>query len=114
MSTNKKVQTKAEMLLNTNKSVKERSVKYTNRIKTTLHTKIITKLEEEIEAIDDKIFELEDFSLDTDKNAGQYKLTKEECQKRFEEMIDLEWEKTLKEAELKAKKETFINLFGKL
>lgn len=104
--------TKALELLTSNKTVKERAVVYSDRIKTTLNNKIIVSLEEKIENIEDKIFDLENFSLETNVNKGLKQLTKEDCQERFEQIIELSYEKDLLQAELDSKKATFIAYFG--
>ena len=79
-----------------------------------MNTKLIVSLQEDIESIDDKIFDLTDFSLKTDVNKGLKKLTKEDCQTIFEEVIKLEVEKQMLTLELKLKTEAFENLFGKI
>ncbi len=104
---------KALALLKKSKSTTERASKYASRIAQSLRVDKIIPLEEEIEKIDDKIFDLQDFSLETDLNAGMKKLTKEDCEKRFGEIIDLQVKKTVLELKLKATQEAYDELFGK-
>lgn len=99
-------------MLQKNKTVKERAEKYVGRIKKSLDISKIQSLEEKIERLYDKIFDLENFSLETNLNKGMEQLTKEDCEKRFSEIIDLSFEKALLERELEIKKEVFISLFG--
>lgn len=101
-------------LLKTNKSVNIKADKYAPRIKESLRIKTILPLKEEIEAIEDQIFDLEDFSLDTDLNKGQKKLTKGECEDRFNQIIHLKYNKAILELEYKIKKESFDSLFGEI
>lgn len=103
---------KALELLKKAKSVDERAGKYAERIATSLKIKMILPLQEKVEAMEDKIFDLENFSLDTNLNKGQKTMTKDDCEKRFEEIINLKYEKGMLELELEAKKEAFEDLFG--
>lgn len=107
-----KKENKALTLLRTNKTVNERAEKYTERIRKSLSLKIIDSLKEKIEKIDDKIFDLENFSLETNLNKGMKQLTKEDCEARFEEIIDLSFNKKVLELELAAKQEAFDAYFG--
>ena len=100
--------TKAYEMLSKAKTVQERAVKYVERIKKSLEMKILTKLEEDIEKVNDKIFELSNFSLDEDS-----KITKESCENRFIEILNLEYEKELLQAEYEVKKRKFEELFSK-
>lgn len=103
---------KAVSLMKKSKSASERATTYATRIKESLKTNIITKLTEQIASIDDKIFDLENFDLSTDLNAGKSEMTKKECEKRFAEIIELNFQKELLEAELKSKQATFDSLFS--
>ena len=105
--------TKAFALLLSNKSVAERATKYVDRIKKSLELKIINTLEEEIETMEDQVFDLENFNLDTNLNKGQKEMTKEDCESRFESIINLRYKIDLKKAELKSKKAAFNALFVK-
>jgi len=109
METNK---TKAFKMLSTIKSVKERAEKYTERIKKSIQLDVLNSLEEKIEKTEDKIFDLSNFALETDRNKDMKQLSKEDCENRFKSIINLKYEKALLELELKVKKEAFENLFG--
>lgn len=107
-----KTMSKAQQLLSSVKPVNERAEKYAERIKKSLSIKIIDGLQERIEKLDDKIFDLENFSLETDLNKGMKQLTKEDCEKRFEQIIELKFEKFLLDRELLVKKSAFDELFN--
>lgn len=91
---------KATILLKNNKSVTERADKYTERISKTLEIEILDNLEEQIEEINDEIFNLENMSLETDLNKG-------DIESRFRKIIHLSYRKNLLSAELKSKRATF-------
>ena len=107
-----KAKSKAHTLLASTKSVADRAATYAERIKKSLSIYIIDNLQERIEKIDDKIFDLENFALETNLNKGMVQLTKEDCEKRFANIIDLKFEQSLLQAELKAKKAAFDELFN--
>lgn len=98
---------KATILLKNNKSVIERADKYTERISKTLEIEILDNLEEQIEKINDEIFDLENMSLETNLNKGIRTLTKEDIEDRFRKIIHLSYRKDLLSAELKSKRATF-------
>jgi hypothetical protein len=104
---------KALSLLQKSKTVKERAEKYASRIAQSIKVDKIVPLEEEIEKIDDKIFDLQDFSLQTDLNKGLKRLTKEDCEERFAKIIDLQVEKTVLSLKLKATQDAYAELFTK-
>ena len=104
--------TKALSFLKKSKTVKARAEQYAPRISQSLKIKMLVPLEEEINKITDKIFDLEDFSLSTDHNKGQQRMTIEDCQARFEEIINLTYRKEALILELEVKQEAFDNLFG--
>lgn len=103
---------KALSLLKSTKSVKERANNYFYRITKSIDYEVLEPLRKKMDKIDDQIFNLEDFSLATDKNAGQTALTSEQIQEKFTRIIDLKYERALIEAELKCKEETY-NLYFK-
>lgn len=102
---------KALDLLKTAKSVEARADKYAARIKSSLNIEMILPLKEKIEKIDDEIFDLENFSLDTNLNKGQKLMTKEDCEERFRKIINLNYQKEMLTLELKAKEKAFNTLF---
>jgi len=98
-------------LLKTNKSVVERAEQYAERIKTSLYNSVILPLKNQIDKLDDEIFDLKDFSLDTNLNRGQKKMTKEDCESRFVAIIEKEFEKDLLKAQYESKLETYNAMF---
>lgn len=111
MSENKK-ETRAFVMLNSVKSVKDRALQYSARIKTTLEVEMIHPLIEKVNKIDDEIYALEDFSLETDLNKGLRKLTKEDCEQRFKKIIELKYARALAVMERDSKIKAFNDLFG--
>lgn len=104
--------TKANKLLSANKSVKERASKFEVSIKRDIQKTMLDTLQTQIETKEDEIFELQDFTLETNLNSGKSALTKEECQRRFEKLIQIEFELSLLRAELKVKQEAFDQYFN--
>jgi len=104
--------TKALKLLNDNKTVKERANAYFSSIKRDIFDEEIKPIEKKIEKIDSDLFDLEDFTLDTNLNKGNQRMTKEDCQKRFKDIMDKTYEKKLLELELEVKKDVYSQYFG--
>ena len=98
-------------MMEKNKSVKERAQSYFESVKRNLHRDVIDKLVSKKEDIEDKLFELTNFTLDTNLNAGLQRMTKEDCEARFKSIIDLEYDLKLVELELKSKQESFKKYF---
>jgi len=99
-------------MLKTAKSVNERADSYFKSIKRDLFDEQIKPLEKKIEKIDSELFDLQDFSLDTDKNRGKSRMTMEECKEQFTKIIEKQFEKTMIQLELKVKTESYNTLFG--
>lgn len=104
--------TKALSILKTSKSVTERAVRFASSIQRDLQVKILDTLKKEKETIEDKIFELSDLSLTTDFNRGLKQATQEECEARFEQLIELEYQLELLKMKLKIKQAAFDKYFG--
>jgi hypothetical protein len=104
---------RANTLMSQNKSVKERASKFEVSIKRDLQKEVLDTIQTKIETLEDTIFELEDFTLETDLNSGKSAITKAECQERFEKIINAEYQKALLEVELRVKQETFNKYFSK-
>lgn len=98
-------------LLSTNKTVKERAATYASSMKRNLQKSILDALVEKKEKIEDELFDLKNFTLDTNLNAGLRQMTKEDCEKRFTKIIDNEYELELITAELKIKQASFDKYF---
>ncbi len=103
---------KALELLKTNASLEKRAEKFTTSIKRNIQRDVIDSLTAKKEKIEDQLFELTNFTLQTDVNQGLKQMTKDECEARFKKIIDLEYELKLLEVELKTKSESFNSYFG--
>lgn len=103
---------KALDLLKTNKSVSERAENYATSMKRNIQRDIIDTLVSKQEKIADELFELSNFTLDTNINQGIKQMTKESCEDRFKKIIQLEYELVLLNMELKVKTESFNKYFS--
>ena len=103
---------KALELLKSNKSVAERAENYTISVKRNIQRDVIDSLTAKKEGIEDELFELTNFNLETDVNRGYQAMTKEAVEGRFKKIIDLEYKLKLVELELKTKQESFDKYFG--
>ena len=103
--------TKAEKLLGTVKSSNEKAAAYFPRIKRSLWIKL-TNFKERLEKLSDEIADLENFSLDTNLNKTMVAMTMEECEKRFETILNKKFEYELLQAEYDSKKKSFEEYFG--
>ena len=99
-------------LLMNNKTVAERAESYYTSIKRNTQRDVIDALQAKKEALEDKLFELKDFTLDTDKNRGMNRMTKEDCEARFKEIIETEYELELLTRELEIKSASFDKYFS--
>ena len=102
---------KALELLKTNTGVAERADNYVSSIKRNIQRDVIDALTSKKEKIDDELFELKNFSLETDANSGVIEMKREDIEKRFRKIIDLEYELKLVSLELTAKQESFERYF---
>lgn len=112
MATKESKESKALELLKTNKSVSERAENYIISVKRNLQRDVIDALVQKKEAMEDELFELTNFSLETDVNRGFQAMTKESVEARFKKVIDLEYRLKLVELELKTKQESFDKYFA--
>jgi hypothetical protein len=103
---------KALELLKTNTGVAERADNYVSSIKRNIQRDVIDALTSKKEKIDDELFELKNFRLETDANRGVIEMKREDIEKRFRKIIDLEYELKLVSLELTAKQESFERYFG--
>lgn len=101
----------AYSLMQSNKTVEERIDAYFGSIKRNLQRDILDTLVQKIEAIEDHIFEQKDFTLSTDLNKGEVRLTKEECEKRFTNIIEAEYKLEILRMELAVKQASFNRYF---
>jgi len=103
---------KALELLKTHTGVAERAENYVSSVKRNIQRDVIDALTAKKEKIDDELFELKNFSLETDANKGVIEMKREDVEKRFRKIIDLEYELKLVNLELTAKQESFEKYFG--
>lgn len=104
--------TKALDLLKSNKSVSERAENYIISVKRNLQRDIIDALVQKKESMEDELFELTNFTLETNVNNGVQAMTKETIEARFKKVIDLEYKLKLITLELATKQESFDKYFA--
>lgn len=102
---------KALELLKTSKTVKERAESYANSVKRNIQKDIIDELISKKEKFEDELFELTNFTLETNLNSGLKSMTKEDCENRFKRIIEVEYLLQLVQIELKIKQESFDKYF---
>ncbi len=103
---------KALDLLKSNKTVSERAENYIVSVKRNIQRDVIDALTSRKEAMEDELFELTNFNLETDVNKGYQQMTKESVEQRFKKIIDIEYKLKLVSLELTAKQESFDKYFG--
>ena len=99
-------------MLRTSKTVAERAESFFKSIKRELQKEILDTLVEKKEKIEDEIFELSNFTLDTNHNRGLAAMTKNDCKIRFEKVINLEFELDLVVEELTRKQASYDKYFS--
>ena len=104
--------TKALDLLKSNKTVSERAENYIISVKRNLQRDVIDALVQRKEAMEDELFELTNFTLETNVNNGVQAMTKETIEARFKKVIDLEYKLKLTNLELATKQESFDKYFA--
>lgn len=112
MAKNESINMKAFDLLKSNKTVAERAENYIVAVKRNIQRDVIDALTSKKEKIEDDLFELTNFNLETDVNRGYQAMTKDAVEARFKKVIDLEYELKLVQLELNAKNEAFNKYFG--
>jgi hypothetical protein len=103
---------KALDLLKSNKTVSERAENYIVSVKRNIQRDVIDSLTAKKEAMEDELFELTNFNLETDVNRGYQQMTKESVEARFKKIIDIEYKLKMTNLELIAKQESFDKYFG--
>jgi hypothetical protein len=103
---------KALSLLKSNKTVAERAENYITAVKRNIQRDVIDNLTAKKEGIEDELFELTNFNLETDVNRGYQAMTKGTVEARFKKVIDLEYKLKLITLELNTKQESFDKYFG--
>jgi predicted urease superfamily metal-dependent hydrolase len=79
---------KALDLLKSNKTVSERAENYIVSVKRNIQRDVIDSITAKKEAMEDELFELTNFNLETDVNRGYQQMTKESVEQRFKKIID--------------------------
>lgn len=102
---------RAKDLLKSSITIEKRADEFITSISRNIQKKVLDKISEAIEDIDDKLFGLKDFSLETNVNSGQSAISREECERRFTSIIELEFEKKMLKEELKIKQSSFNDYF---
>lgn len=102
---------KAITMMKANNTVEARANDFGKSIKRNIKRSVIEALETRIEKLQDKLYSLTDFSLKTDVNKGLVALTREECEKAFNEIIEVEYEIEILKLELDAKRAIFNTYF---
>ena len=98
-------------MLKSNKTVTDRAENYFTSVKRNIQRDIIDSLTAKKEGMEDELFELTNFNLETDMNRGVQQMTKELVESRFKKIIDLEYKLKLINLELSAKQESFNKYF---
>lgn len=104
--------TTAFALLSTKTNDAERAEAFVVAIQRNLQRTIIDKLVEQIEKLQDENYELREFNLTADMNAGIKALTKEECETRFSKLINNEFKLKMLQLELDVKRQSFDSFFA--
>ena len=102
---------KALNLIKTNKTVVERAEAYAVSLKRDIQRDVIDPLVTKKENLTDQLFELTNFTLDTNINKGLATMTKEDCKKRFRDIIETEYQLKLVTLELDEKQAIFNKYF---
>lgn len=103
---------KAIDLLKTNQSTAERADNFVVSIKRDIQRDILDNLTIRQEKLIDEKFNLKQFTLGTDVNAGLRPMTQDECKKRFERLIEVEYQLELLGKEIEIKTNAFNTYFA--
>lgn len=101
----------AMKMLEKSKSIKERADSYFTSVKRNIQRDVLDSLTQKKEALDDKLFELQNFTLETNLNSGLRMMTKEDAENNFKAIIETEYQLTMIEMELKVKQASFDKYF---
>jgi D-Tyr-tRNAtyr deacylase len=80
---------KALVLLKKSKSVDERAAQFVQVAKEDLYDDLIKPLKRKISDIDNSIFELTDFTLETNLNKGMRRMSSDDIKAQFTKVIEL-------------------------
>lgn len=102
---------KALNIMQKSKSVEDRAVDYLESIKRNIQADTIDVLLKKRDKIKDKISGVLDFTLQTDLNAGQSSITRDDCESRFKRAMEYEYELEILNLEIEAKEAIFAKYF---
>lgn len=103
---------KVMSLLKSAPSVEAKATAYEKRIRENLEKEMIQPLKDKISRLETQIEDQLDFSLDTDLNKGVEKISRPEVEARVRKAIELKYDKSIIELELKLNQEAFNELFS--
>ena len=98
-------------MLRTSKTVAERADSFAKSIKRNIQRNILDPLVVKQEEIESEIFELSNFTLDTNHNRGLAAMTQKDCEDRFARLIQIRFDLDLTKLELKSKQAAFDEYF---
>jgi len=104
-------ETMAMTMLKNNVSVADRATNYMSQIKRNIQRDVIDELIASKDKLEGRLFELKDFTLDTNINSGQKRMTAEECEARFKEIIEIEFALVILTQEIEVKQASFNKYF---
>lgn len=99
-------------MLKSNKTVAQRAESYFKSIRRNIQRDVLDELIARKEKMEESKFELSDFALDTNLNAGLRRMTSEDCEARFKKLIDIDYQLVMLSLEIKVKQDSFNELFG--
>lgn len=102
---------KALTILKKYPSIEERANTIIVSLKRDVQMSVLYPVQNKVDRLEDEIAELKNFSLKTNHNEGQVSISKEECKKRFEQIIQKSYELEIAKKELEIKTKTFDEYF---
>lgn len=108
----KKKQMKAKELLLNSTSSEVLATQYASSSKDYVQDEVIRPLEIKVKNLEEKLFDLNQFHLETDKNKGIEAITIADCKKRFKNIVETEVELSLVKIELEQYKKAYGKYFG--
>lgn len=100
-----------ELLLNSTSS-EVLATQYASSSKDYVQDEVIRPLEIKVKNLEEKLFDLNQFHLETDKNKGIEAITIADCKKRFKNIVETEVELSLVKIELEQYKKAYGKYFG--
>ena len=103
---------KALEILKKYPSVEERAAIVITSLQRNILKNVIDPVRNKVERLEEEIADLLNFSLETNINKGHAGTSREECQKRFEAVIEKEYLLELAKKELEIKEKSFAKYFS--